>query len=117
MIRGGLVTLFVADVESAVRFYVETLGMKLVETADSAVAVIDAGDGFRVALHAGGAATATAGTPEVGFYPKIPIREAIAILENRGVTFNVVEGVLVTTARFTDPDGNVLSLRQNRQTS
>ena len=31
MIRGGLVTLFVRDVGRAVRFYVETLGMKLVE--------------------------------------------------------------------------------------
>src|SRR5947207_136105 len=54
MIRGGLVTLFVRDVEHAVRFYVESLGMKLVEQAGTGWAVIDAGDGFRIGLHKGG---------------------------------------------------------------
>lgn len=106
MIRGGLVTLNVSDVGHAVRFYVETLGMKLVEETSDA-SVIDAGDGFLIELRAG-APRATS----VNFFPKVPIDEAIAIFENRGVTFTVErheDGKV--TARFRDPDANLLSLQ------
>jgi catechol 2,3-dioxygenase-like lactoylglutathione lyase family enzyme len=113
MIRGGLVTLFVRDVDRAVRFYVETLGMKLVEEASSGWAVIDAGDGFRIALHEGGAVEGRgAFAPSVGLYPKVPIREAIAIYENRGVKFDTKDDGPVTLAHFRDPDDNVLYLCQ-----
>lgn len=116
MIRGGLVTLFVRDVGSAVRFYVETLGMKLVEQAGTGWAVIDAGDGFRIALHAGTARlegeARGAFAPSVGLYPKVPIAEAIAIYENRGVKFDTKQDGPVTLAYFRDPDDNVLYLCQ-----
>jgi catechol 2,3-dioxygenase-like lactoylglutathione lyase family enzyme len=113
MIRGGLVTLFVRDVDRAVRFYVETLGMKLVEEASSGWAVIDAGDGFRIALHEGGAVEGRgAFAPSVGLYPKVPIAEAIAIYENRGVKFDTKNDGPVTLAHFRDPDDNVLYLCQ-----
>ena len=115
MIRGGLVTLFVRDVSRAVRFYVETLGMKLVEEAGNTSAVIDAGEGFRIGLHEGGAAEERgAFAPSVGLYPKVPIREAIAIFENRGVVFDVKEDGPFTLAHFRDPDDNVLYLCQPR---
>jgi catechol 2,3-dioxygenase-like lactoylglutathione lyase family enzyme len=115
MIRGGLVTLFVRDIGRAVRFYVETLGMKLVEEAGSGWAVIDAGDGFRIALHEGGVVEGRgACAPSVGLYPKVPLREAIAIFENRGITFDVKDDGPVTLAHFRDPDDNVLYLCQER---
>lgn len=117
MIRGGLVTLFVQDVGRSVRFYVETLGMKLVEQAGDGWAVIDAGEGFRIALHVGGACAIEgrgAFAPSVGFYPKVPIAEAIAIYENRGVKFETGEDGPVTLAHFRDPDDNVLYLCQER---
>ncbi|HEY8078073.1 MAG TPA: VOC family protein [Labilithrix sp.] len=113
MIAGGQVTLFVRDVPSAVRFWIETLGMKLVEE-DKGYAVIDAGEGFRVALHSGGAAATAKGSPKVGLYPKMPIDEAIAILENRGIKFEVVRDAKITIANFRDPDGNLLYLRQTK---
>ncbi|MBA3376579.1 MAG: VOC family protein [Actinobacteria bacterium] len=117
MIRGGLVTLFVREVGAAVRFYVETLGMKLVEQAGTGWAVIDAGEGFRIALHShfetrGSVEGRGAHSPSVGLYPKVPIREAIAIFENRGVKFDVKDDGPVTLAHFRDPDGNVLYLCQ-----
>ncbi len=116
MIRGGLVTLSVRDVERAVRFYVETMGMKLVEQAGEGCAVIDAGDGFRIGLHAGAPALESPGAfvPSIGLYPKIPLREAIAILENRGVAFDVKEDGPVVLAHFKDPDDNRLYLCQER---
>jgi catechol 2,3-dioxygenase-like lactoylglutathione lyase family enzyme len=114
MIRGGLVTLYVRDVESAVRFYVETLGMKLIEQAPSGWAVIDAGGGFRIGLHRGGSGEGMRGAdaPSVGFYPKLPMAEAIQILENRGVKLDVKGEGPLTLAHFRDPDGNVLYLCQ-----
>lgn len=123
MIRGGLVTLFVRDVGKAVRFYVETLGMKLVEEGGSGWAVIDAGDGFRIGLNqasaqasakepAGTTGSQSAFAPSIGLTPKVPIREAIAIYENRGVVFDVKDEGPVTLAHFRDPDGNALYLCQ-----
>jgi catechol 2,3-dioxygenase-like lactoylglutathione lyase family enzyme len=114
MIRGGLVTLFVEDVSAAVRFYIETLGMKLVEENRGASAVIDAGDGFRIALRGGRSVEAGRAGSAVGLIPKVPLREAIAIFENRGVTFEVSEEDGRTLARFHDPDGNPFYLFQDR---
>lgn len=119
MIRGGLVTLFVADVGRAVRFYVETLGMKLVEEGGRGWAVVDAGDGFRIGLHeapssvVAASASPAAGATSIGFYPKVPIAEAVSIYENRGVTFDVKRDGPVTLAHFRDPDGNLLYLCQD----
>jgi len=124
MIRGGSVTLFVRDVGRAVRFYVETLGMKLVEEhgePEASRAVIDAGDDFRIALHAsparaGGSAEGGRGAlaPSIGLFPKVPIAEAIAIYENRGVKFDVKDDGPVTLAHFRDLDDNALYLCQER---
>ncbi|MBX3259762.1 MAG: VOC family protein [Labilithrix sp.] len=109
MIRGGAVALGVSDVGRAVRFYVETLGMKLVREAPDGSAIVDAGEGFQIALSAGGAGAPSA---SVQLYPKVPIDEAIAIYENRGVSFTIerTEGRVV--ARFQDPDANSLALVQ-----
>jgi catechol 2,3-dioxygenase-like lactoylglutathione lyase family enzyme len=115
MIRGGLVTLFVKDVGTSVRFYIETLGMKLVEESTH-WAVIDAGDGFRIGLQSDGLPATARGSSStrVGLYPKVPIREAIAIYENRGVRFDVKEDGALTLAHFRDPDENALYLCQGQ---
>ncbi len=109
MIRGGLVTLTVSDVAHAVRFYVETLGMKLVVQESLDEAVIDAGDGFCVGLRSG--AVVAAPRPAVAFFTKVPLTEAVAIYENRGITFELRGEGTALTAHFHDPDGNALSLR------
>jgi catechol 2,3-dioxygenase-like lactoylglutathione lyase family enzyme len=105
MIRGGAVVLHARDVERAVRFYVETLGMKLVAEAPGA-ATIDAGEGFRIELRR---AAPSAGSPVV-LYPKVPIDEAIAVYENRGVELRVERPGGAVVARFRDPDDNELAL-------
>ena len=92
MIAGGLVTLGVRDVGSAERFYIETLGMKLVANG-----IIDAGDGFLFELRAG------APHQTITFFPKVPLAQAKSIFEMRGVVFS-------PDGEFQDPDGNKLRL-------
>lgn len=106
-------TLQVRDVAEAVRFYVETLGMKLVEDGGAAWATIDAGEGFSIRLHA----AASRGAPVTGgaavwLHPKLPLDEVIAVLGNRGVTFAIEQDGGLRLARFEDPDGNPLYLYQ-----
>ena len=94
MIDGGIVRLPVKDVDASVRFYVETLGMKLVQLSEGN-AVIDCGEGFLIELTEGRAA--------IGLYPRMPLAESKAILENRGLSFDAKN-------HFVDPDGNYLYL-------
>jgi catechol 2,3-dioxygenase-like lactoylglutathione lyase family enzyme len=96
VIAGGLVTLGVKDVGTAERFYIETLGMKLV--ADG---IIDAGDGFLFELRAGAPPLDRASA--VTFFPKVPLAQARSIFEMRGVVFG-------SDNDFQDPDGNKLRL-------
>jgi len=105
----------VRDRDRAVRFYVETLDMKLVEDGGSGLAVIDGGDGFLIGLHESSATERRgASAASVGLYPKVPLHEAVAILENRGIEFEVKDAGPVTLAHFCDPDDNVLYLSQER---
>lgn len=110
MIRGGSVILDVRDVGRSVRFYVETLGMKLVREPADGSAVIDAGEGFLLRLRPSD--TPSGAGAIVHLYTKVPIREAIAIYENRGVTFTVEQTANATIARFHDPDAIPLCLVQ-----
>ncbi|HVJ92464.1 MAG TPA: VOC family protein [Labilithrix sp.] len=109
MIRGGAVVVNTRDVESALRFYIETLGMKLVEQRSDGSALLDAGEGFGIELRKGQAPSSS-----VVLYPKVPIDEAIAIYENRGVTFSVERTEATVVARFHDLDHNELALVQER---
>lgn len=111
MIRGGVAVLNVSDVGRATRFYIETLGMKLVEEMADGSAVIDAGEGFRIGLRRGDSAAPGAG-PALMLYSKVPIDEAIAIFENRGLAFTVERTERAVVARFEDPDANVICLVQ-----
>lgn len=116
MILGGVVMLNVSDVDRAVRFWIETLGMKLVAmdgpSAGGATAIIDAGDGFRVGLRAGSVSAEERATkdPRVVLTLKIPFDDAVAILDNRGVAFDVHKTQTGAIATFRDEDGNLLAI-------
>jgi catechol 2,3-dioxygenase-like lactoylglutathione lyase family enzyme len=113
MIAGGNVTLSVADLGRALRFYIETLGMKLVEESPG-WAVLDAGEGFRVGLRVGerAASMAPSATTDmsVGFKVKGRFDDAIAVFENRGIAFEKQSAGKAKVAAFVDPDGNPLYL-------
>ena len=106
MIRGGMVTLHAADVGASVRFYVETLGMKLVEERADGGAILDAGDGLRIALATGKRRRDDAEDVCLTLLVKVTLADAIAIYENRGVVFERT----ATGVTFRDPASNRIAL-------
>ena len=68
MISGGNATVFVSDLELAVRFYTDTLGLPLKERFENDWAAVDAGNGLIIGLH-----------PPAPFAPKAGVSGGIAI--------------------------------------
>jgi len=54
MLKGGNATIYVSDMDRAVAFYTETLGLGLTFRAGDHWAGIDAGDGLQLGLHPAG---------------------------------------------------------------
>ena len=73
MINGAVATIYVSDLEEAVRFYTEVLGLKLQFQAGPHWAQIDAGGGFAIGLH-----PASPLSPKPGMKGSISVRTAIS---------------------------------------
>ena len=105
MIRGGVVEVPVADLARSLRFYVETLGLKLVQSAPEH-ALLDLGGGFLVGL-----APAPAGRPRASVGLSVAsVARSAALLENRGLGLRSEAHLGAATTAFSDPDGNTLFL-------
>lgn len=102
---------WVSDVDRAVRFYTEVLGLRLVRREESAWVEFDAGP-LRMALH--GAVDGRA--PEAGGTAVFRVDDldaARADLQSRGADFEEHAGEIEGFARFAslrDPDGNRIDL-------
>jgi catechol 2,3-dioxygenase-like lactoylglutathione lyase family enzyme len=118
VIRGGNATIYVSDMQRAVDFYVDTLGLPLVFRAGDHWAEVDAGGGLHIGLHPAadrGPAPGTPGGITVGLAVDEPMAQVIATLQERGVVFRgpaVDGGGGTVLAFFSDPDGNPLYLAE-----
>lgn len=113
MIESGMVLLHTADLARSARFFIETMGFKLVEQTGPHWAIIDAGGGLRLALHSkveGAAAKAASNAIAIGFKVRSDFDAALAVYENRGVKFRVEQNARVRLAHFEDPDGHPMFL-------
>ena len=112
-VSSGNVTVMVSDIDRAVRFYSETLGLKLAYRFGDHWAAIEAGRGLTIGLHPESPA-GKKGSMSIGLELSGSIHEAVAELEAKGVRFAgpVVEGKSGSFAYFEDPDGNTLYLTQ-----
>ncbi len=119
MIKGGNATIYVSDMGRAVAFYVNVLGLKLVNRFGDYWAEVQAGDTLRLGLHPKserGPRPGTSGSISIGLTLDEPIDEVVTRLRAKGVEFR---GPVVRDERdglalafLGDPDGNDLYLCQ-----
>jgi catechol 2,3-dioxygenase-like lactoylglutathione lyase family enzyme len=118
MFSSGNVTLYVTNMDRAVKFYSETLGLKLAYRFGDHWASIELGKGLTIGLHPNPEdsqpAERSGRGPSIGLELSGSIEEAMKILESRGVSFDGLrnEGKAGKFAGFKDPDGNQLYLAE-----
>ncbi len=115
LIHGGSPTIYVSDLDRAVHFYTEVLGLQLQYRAGNEFAMIDGGGGLMLGLHPAGRQSpqpGTRGSISVGLNVSEPIERVVEVLEGRGVEFRgpIKDDDPVRLAFFGDPDGNDLYL-------
>ena len=115
MITGGNATLYVTNVSASVKFYTETLALKLIDHYGEHWATVRAGEALTLGLHPHRDPSNSQNAPgsiEIGLEIDEPIDDAIQRLTSAGVRFQ--EEVKRTPqgnfAHFRDPDGNLLYL-------
>jgi catechol 2,3-dioxygenase-like lactoylglutathione lyase family enzyme len=111
MISGGNATVFVSDMDAAVHFYVEILGLKLRKRYGDHWATVDAGAGLTIGLHPSSPkypAPGTNGAVMLGLETDEPIERTVAHLAEHGLKpiAPIVSGEGGRFVHFADPDGN-----------
>jgi catechol 2,3-dioxygenase-like lactoylglutathione lyase family enzyme len=111
MIKEANVTVMVSDLNRAIKFYTETLGLKLVNQYEMHWAEIHA-PGLTIGLHPAGAHGPKPGNSEslaIGFSVD-NLDNDMSAFKNKGIVFspNIIEDGPVRIAFFTDPDKNPL---------
>lgn len=118
MISGGTASVYVSDMDRAIAFYTDAVGLRLIQRVGTTWAEIDAGEGLIIGLHPANppqtAAAGVAGSINIELRVTVPMEEVIAALSARGVTFDgpIKEYDAVRIASFSDPDGNAILLGQ-----
>ncbi len=116
MFSSGNITVYVSNMDAAVRFYTETLGLKLAYRFGDHWASVEVGKGLTIGLHPASAENPAGrkGSMAIGLELSGSIHEAMRTLEGKGVKFQgiVNEGKAGTFAGFEDPDGNQLYLAE-----
>src|SRR5437016_1990145 len=90
MFSGGNITVYVSDMDRAVRFYSETLGLKLAYRFGDHWAAVEAGKGLTIGLHPASAEVPAGrkGSMAIGLELTGSIHEAVKTLEAKGVKFS-----------------------------
>lgn len=115
MFSSGNVTIYVANMDRAVRFYTEALGLKLAYRFGDHWASVELGKGLTIGLHPASAESPRGrGGMAIGLELSGSIEEAVRRLEAKGVRFAgiVNEAKAGKFAQFEDPDGNLLYLAE-----
>lgn len=122
MLRTGIATVYVSDMDRAIRFYTDTLGLQLKFRVGNDWAEVDAGGGFGIGLHphsgkSGTSRPGTRGSISIGFEVDEPLDGIVEKLKAEGVRFDgpIIDDDPVRIASFGDPDGNALYLCETKQ--
>ena len=115
MISAGNVTVMISNMDRAIQFYTETLGLKLTNRFGDNWATVEAGRGLTIGLHPASPrhpAPGTKGSMMLAFEITEPIEHVIARLTEKGVHFTgpVIRDEPGNFVDLEDPDGNVIYL-------
>ena len=115
MITGGNATVFVSNMDRAVQFYTQVLGLKLTNRFGDHWATVDAGKGLTIGLHPASPkypAPGTKGGMMLGMEVDGAIDQVVATLVKKGVQFkdSVVRSEAGNFVHLEDPDGNEIYL-------
>ena len=111
MISGGNATVFVSNMDRAVHFYSEVLGMRLTNRFGDHWATVEAGKGLTIGLHPASPkypAPGTKGSMMLGLEIDEPIEGLISKLNAKGakITAPIASDTAGRFVHFEDPDGN-----------
>jgi catechol 2,3-dioxygenase-like lactoylglutathione lyase family enzyme len=112
MISGGNATIYVSNMDNAIRFYTEVLGLRLTNRFGNHWATVQAGTSLLIGLHPRlekYPPPGTKGSVQIGLVVSRdePIQDLAARLRKHGVVVSdVIESKEANYITFADPDGN-----------
>jgi catechol 2,3-dioxygenase-like lactoylglutathione lyase family enzyme len=112
MITGGNATIYVSNMDNAIRFYTEVLGLKLTNRFGDHWATVQVGKTLLIGLHPWSAKyprPGTKGSIQIGLVVSRdePIQDLAARFRKHGVEVgDVIESEEANYVTFADPDGN-----------
>jgi catechol 2,3-dioxygenase-like lactoylglutathione lyase family enzyme len=117
MFSSGNVTLYISDMDRSIRFYTETLGLRLAYRFGNHWAAVEVGKGLTIGLHPASSEMPAGrrGSMALGLeLGETSIEEAISRLSSKGVRFQgpVNEAKAGKFVSFEDPDGNLIYLAE-----
>ena len=119
MITGGIATVFVADMDRAVKFYAELLGLELQYRFGNHWASVKAPGGLVIGLHPASEDNPAGkrGSITIGFSLDEPLEASVERLRKKGVSFTgpILDDKEVRFAYFSDADGNEMYLNEMKQ--
>ena len=112
---GGHAIVYVSDMDAAIRFYTETLGLKLTNRFENHFATTEVGRGLVLAIHPRTPNTpipGTKGSVTLGLVVDEPMDTVLSRLSQRGVRLNgrSASARSVASVDIEDLDGNVITL-------
>ena len=112
MIQSCNITLMVANMDEAIKFYTEVLDFKLKNRYGSHWADIEA-PGLAIGIHPAHPYVRYGDSMSIGM--KVPnLKEAVEKLKAKGIEFEERDDTQVQLANFSDPSGNALYLVEER---
>ncbi len=115
----AVVTIFVSNMDRAVRFYTEVLGMKVEYRFGDQWASLKTDDGMTVGLHPASKESPAGrkGSITIGFEVSESIERAVTAMKDKGVKFvgPIVDDKEIKAAHFEDPDGNEMYIVEAQQ--
>jgi len=112
MINGGNATVYVSNMDQAITFYTEVLGLKLTNRFGNNWATVQAARTLVIGLHPWSAKfprPGTKGSVQIGLVVSRdePIKDLAARLRKHGVEVSdIIESAEANYISFADPDGN-----------